>query len=125
MMDNDMFVDDLTDKLKENGVKITDTECEPKLKEYVVEFEDVVKYRFKINAEDELDAKSKIGCIGSYDEYEVDRRGYSSTRVSECDDNIKCNRCGSCNLVAFMSNGKNTAITYRCEECDNFIDVYK
>ncbi|MEG1597297.1 MAG: hypothetical protein RR359_03385, partial [Bacilli bacterium] len=96
-----------------------------KLKEYVVEFEDVVKYRFKVNAEDELDAKSKISCMSSYDEYEVDRREYSSTKASEYDDKIKCDRCGSDDLVVFMSNGKNTAITYRCEECDNFINVYK
>ena len=44
------------------------------MKEYTVEFEDIVKYRFKVMAKNELDAKRIVSRmeVCEFDDYEID-----------------------------------------------------
>lgn len=53
------------------------------MKEYIVEFEDVVKYRLKIKAENEKDAKRKVSimCIEEFIDYEIDRNDHTSIKI--------------------------------------------
>lgn len=63
------------------------------MKEYTVEFEDVVKYKFKIMAEDEHDAKRIVSRMETYEfaNYEVDRNEHTPTKV--INDEMECNIC--------------------------------
>lgn len=53
------------------------------MKEYTVEFEDIVKYRFKVMAKNELDAKIIVSRmeVCEFDDYEIDRNEYTPTAV--------------------------------------------
>lgn len=53
------------------------------MKEYTVEFEDVVKYRFKVTAEDENEAKRMVSNMETYEfaNYEVDRNEHTGTKI--------------------------------------------
>ena len=55
------------------------------MKEYIVEFEDIVKYKFKIKANNEKEAEKIVSnmCIEEFVEYEVDRDEHTPTKVYE------------------------------------------
>ena len=55
------------------------------MKEYIVEFKDIVKYKFKIKANNEKEAEKIVSnmCIEEFVEYEVDRDEYTPTKVYE------------------------------------------
>ena len=55
------------------------------MKEYTVEFEDVVKYRLKVTAEDERDAKGKVARMENYQKHEVDRNEHTGTKIIKID----------------------------------------
>lgn len=53
------------------------------MKEYTVEFEDIVKYRFKVMAENELDAKRIVSTmeVCEFANYEVDRNEHTDIAI--------------------------------------------
>lgn len=99
------------------------------MKEYTVEFEDVVKYKFKIIAEDEQDAKRIVNRMETYEfaNYEVDRNEHTPTKIinnkMECnicsvemeeDDKYHCVVCGSVICSSCISE---ELIIYVCKKC--------